>query len=192
MKAVRDLHSELLLLNTKSSIKPCAQNNIQCAAVSVDGSMIMQKVQELYNDKTLSLELKAIVELMVISGCRVSQALQINYKNISKNGQIKIVGSKNGLDIVVMPSKYKEFWASYRRASINFQSIYSRFALYRLFKQYGIYSKVGNSSKYSVCHSLRHELASDIATITNDKNIIANKLGHKSTNTQKFYIHNEK
>jgi hypothetical protein len=35
-------------------------------------------------------------------------------------------------------------------------------------------------------------LATDTATITNDKAIIASKLGHKSINTQKYYIHAEK
>lgn len=191
MKQIRDLQLELTRNNIKSSISPSAQNNIQCAADDGRFADMVAKLTRFYADKNLSIELKALVEILELSGCRVSQILQVHYKNISTHGQIKIIGSKNGNDIIVKPQMYKEFWLDYRRNGISFRSVYSRFALYRLFKHYGLFIKVESSQKKSVCHCFRHMLATDTATITTDKTIIANKLGHKSTNTQKYYVHKE-
>jgi site-specific recombinase XerC len=165
-----------------------AQSVKLCAGVSpvATGISVVYDLLRFNNDLTRCD--KAVLEIMLISGCRIGSVLFINSNSISPNGLVLVKAEKGGRDIIVSPVLYREFWLSKRLCNWSLSSERNRFYYYRLFKKYGVYSVVCGNFKASVTHLLRHELINDSDSISFDSRTIANYAGHNSLKSQESYV----
>jgi len=187
-KAVKrfDIHTNNI--RTKSVSKPIAQTTTLCDRVNVLDTITSNLEAAIYSDSSIPNSLKCLIEILSTSGCRVSQALQIKGSQISLSGRILIKAVKGGNDTIIQISKYKSFLISQRTNNNEIFDIYNRFFVYRFLKKKGIFFKFQNSSKTSVTHFFRHALAVDVNNLSHNANLIASSLGHKSLNSQKYYM----
>lgn len=135
---------------------------------------------------------KAVIELLMLNGLRISEVLNILPSDVLSNGYIKIKGLKHSNDRLVLPINYHQYWQTKFKSLLPLKLYYSRFYFYRLFKRIGIYSKYGNNKYNSVTHYFRHEIVLSMkASGINDLQI-SEFLGHKSKNNIKYYINEKK
>lgn len=178
--------------DTNAALDSSAQTNTLCAPGESKSCLDESLVLGLLADSSVPTSLRAIIELMFESGCRVSQAINVTHFNISKNGRICLQGSKGSNDVYYSSVRFKGYWLGYKTAKLLCNSDYNRFFIYRFLKQRGIFYKSEQSQKYSVCHAFRHNLATDIAHLSSDENFTSRVLGHKNSKSTQFYLHNEK
>lgn len=131
---------------------------------------------------------KAIAEIMLISGCRVSEALGIKTNSILANGQILLQGLKGSESRLVTPILYNEFWNNFSQDHSSIPAYYSRFFFYRLFKKYGISAQLSANSRSSVTHVLRYIYISNLLESGVDLVAIQNIIGHKSYKSTLHYV----
>lgn len=184
--------SKSFIRGTNAVLVPSAQTNTLCAPDDDQGCINELLVIALMSDSSVPVSLRAIIELMFEAGCRVSQAINVSHFNISNHGRICLQGSKGSNDVHYSSVRFRSYWLNYKKAKLLCCNDYNRFFIYRFLKSRGIYYKSDKSKKYSVCHAFRHNLASDIASISSDENFTSRVLGHKNVKSTKFYIHNEK
>lgn len=169
-----------------------AQTSVLCAPGSGRELAYQAAVTRFLIDSTQPVALRALVELMSISGCRISQALSISRFNISKNGRVTVKGAKGGVDVIASPAMYKSFFIDFKNG-LNCGFVdYDRFFVYRVFKRCGLWLAGFASEKKAVTHSFRHALVNDISSTTVSSEGIANILGHKSLKSQAYYVNKKK
>ena len=176
----------------KAELNPSAQTSGLCAQATGRESVYQAAVARFLVDYTQPVALRALVELLSVSGCRISQALSITRSNISKNGRITIKGAKGGVDVVALSVLYKNFFIDFRNGFNSGFSDYDRFFVYRVFKKYGLWLSDAASGKKSVTHSFRHALVNDISSTSVSSEGIAAALGHKSLKSQCYYVNKKK
>lgn len=176
----------------KFVLSPSAQTSALCAAGSGREAAYQAAVTRFLVDSTQPVALRALVELMQVSGCRISQALSISRTNISKNGRITLKGAKGGVDVIATPILYKSFFYEFKDGLNCGFADYNRFFIYRVFKRNGIWLAGFTSEKKAVTHSFRHALVNDISSTSVTQEGIANVLGHKSLKSQAYYVNKKK
>jgi len=172
---------------TKAVLSSSAPTTILCQPGKQGCSVSEVAWSAIMNRSDLVMMDKAIIELQLLSGARISQVLKISAKNIASNGVIKIVGSKGSSDIVISSIMFRSFWLSIKSSGLSISDHRDRFYMYRLYRQLGIYGKFGTSGKQSVTHSLRHELFTGMDELQVSKEVAAQKVGQKSMNSQNYY-----
>lgn len=136
--------------------------------------------------------LKAIIELMLLNGLRVSEVLNIKGADISASGIILVKGLKGSNNRFCSVSIYRDFWIKRRKIPETLGAVYSRFFLYREFKKLGISLLTNNSSKQAVTHAFRHMLVTGALSIEKDFTAAKNLVGHKSTKSTHHYDNTSK
>lgn len=131
---------------------------------------------------------QAVVEVMFLSGCRISQAIGIKPNQINVNGSIKIIGSKKSSDTIVFPVYSRNFWINNKSNIDSLLCLYSRFYFYRLFKKKGLVYKLNGKQNLNVTHSLRQLFIDSLAHSNIEPELIKKSVGHKSIKSQDFYI----
>jgi integrase len=180
------------LHSTKSEMKPSAQSAILCDVNDSDKLESERLWNVIHANSNIDTTLKAIIEVMLLGGLRVSEVLNIKWQNISNTGQIKYKSSKGSYDGFIYPVLYRSFWINCKLNRFVFPSSYNRFFLYREFKKIGISSENRFGTKNAVTHLFRKLKATDIFNIENDIDDVKEVLRHKNINSTKFYINENK
>ena len=134
----------------------------------------------------------AVIELLFLYGLRISEALEINSRDITAAGTIHIRGKKGSHDRYVRPVLYASFWELVRSTPLEMGGIYSRQYFYRVLKKYGFYALYGNNVNMSVTHMFRHEYARDVMSQFKNEENVQKSLGQKSKKSAKHYVSNKK
>jgi len=139
----------------------------------------------------LNLSCAAFIRLQFISGARISDLLNIKRSDVLSNGTIIIRQGKGSNTLIINISQDFEFWELYRQGYYVEISCFSYSFFYKLYKRYGliIFNEPGHNA--SVTHSPRKILAQTIYDSTNDIQIAASALGHRSTKSTEYYLTRE-
>jgi len=189
--------SALELLNskkppTKAVINPSAQFTTLCTSDNLTGARAALVCGLFALDSSLCTQDKAILELMFISGCRISEALSICSNDILKNGSIRLKGSKKSSDRIISIVLYRTFWLSNRTDIRNLFYSFNRFYYYRLFKKHGLSFLIPGKLNMNVTHSLRQLYIESMNEGNISNELIKTTIGHKSINSQEYYKLNGK
>lgn len=136
-------------------------------------------------------QLYYLIQFMIASACRVSEALAITPQMITSTGHVKIKAAKGSQDRIVHAGMSMEYFIKCRTSAKSPFENWSRWFVYRQFKKYGIGIQLRGRKNKSITHALRHEVAkanqSQQFTIKDTKK----QLGHKSPRSTKYYHESE-
>lgn len=140
------------------------------------------------SNNALSIETKALIELMGIWGLRVSEALSIKASNVTRYGSIFVDGLKGSQSRLIHPNLYLNFWKSVYQTKCLDISYINRFYIYRIFNKSGIFIQHAPGLNKSVTHALRYIFIANCIKMNMSTVDIQNVLGHKNINSTLHYI----
>lgn len=197
MSGTLAVHTDRLLFNpltnihgrgTKSVSNPTAQFTTLCEAPSfreLDRSYrYFQDVSSLDYEKIVP----ALIELMYLSGCRVSEALHIKASDILYNGQVRLSGLKGSKDRFISPSLYQYYWKIFREHHMSVPGHINRYYLDRVFKKHGLVLQDRYKRNIAVTHSFRYLFVYRMMLSGYDNSQIKDILGHLSINSTIHYV----
>lgn len=180
-----------MLVTSKLTIKPDVSSSAQssglltvndAAKLLSDSAMIF-----IYSDNGYPLLFKYLVYLLLVSGCRISEALNVRGCDVTGCYRIVLHGSKGSNNRVVFLPLLSEGGLGVTPPSVLVWGIYSRFYVYRVLKKHGIYlSKEGNKNM-AVTHSFRNAVAAELQLIVGSTAEKSIALGHKSQKSRQYY-----
>ncbi|NJK83479.1 MAG: phage integrase family protein [Saprospiraceae bacterium] len=121
------------------------------------------------------------------TGCRISEILSIEAKDILEDGRIIIQRAKRGEITALHPGDAIEYLIKCRLINMNPWDWLSYNFVWRAYKKAGIGEVVGKRQRQSVTHIIRHKIAAMIRNEGKNENAITGALGHKSKNTKEHY-----
>lgn len=171
----------------KSVLNPSAQSTKLCGVeyekyVSIDASRFVNG-----REFNLSQNDRLLIEIMSVSGCRVSEVLSVGWQQLGFDGSIYILGLKGSYSKIVKVTYMREYVIQLRTRKINPFMGLSRFYVYRLFKKIGISVKTVPGGKMKVTHAFRHDNAKSQELSGFDIDTTARFLGHKKVESTKHY-----
>ena len=176
----------------KSATKLSAQSRGLCSSLNPAIDDIFKEYNK-YNIRNDLIDIeKAVIELLMLNGLRISEVLNIKPTDVLSNGFISIKGLKNSKDRLVRPVFYGSKWRNNFTGLLPLKIYYSRYYFYRLFKKIGIYAKYGNNVYNSLTHYFRHEIVISMRNSGVDDRAISDFLGHKSMDSLKYYTNEKK
>lgn len=175
-------------VDVNAVLSSITQSTIQCEP----GSELAKAVKAIYTLLLRNTEVsrtdKAVIELQLISGCRIGSVLQITPKDVSEFGQVRIPPEKGGQSVIVTPQLYRDVWLGIRKQGLILSQFRDRFYFYRLYKKYGIYATIEGNTNSSVTHVMRHAAISGTESFDINERERANYAGQKSTKSQESYL----
>ncbi|NJL77433.1 MAG: tyrosine-type recombinase/integrase [Saprospiraceae bacterium] len=122
------------------------------------------------------------------TGCRITEALQIQSKDIDSLGRVKIKGLKGSESRIVYSTEAKAYMLGCKKNNIPVFSDFNRFHIYRVCKRYGIGKAYNENKVMSVTHYFRH-ISSLISRQVCEGNFeIQRMLGHKNEKSTNYYV----
>jgi integrase len=176
-----------VIQGTTSVPTPSAQITAQCAAGCLAESWQRQLVVARDALALHGKELACLVDFLIATGCRVSEALRIKPYDITIGGRIILKGSKGSKSAQYCVPECSQYFISCKKSGREPFGSFSRFQIYRIFKKHGISHTFGENQKASVTHLPRHIMALDITATTEDKQIVSDALRHKNEKNREFY-----
>lgn len=175
--------------NPSSSVKSsnaqipdlCYPGNLSALDLSVDHLLS-------HHCKELGTYEKAILELQVLYGLRITEALNIRYSDITSLGAIHVKGLKGSMDRLVYPVNYRNFWLVFSSNRVILSRGYNRYYFYRLYKKLGVYSIVSGNKNSSVTHLLRYQYIISLMKQNLELEEIRQLIGHKSIKSTLHYV----
>jgi integrase len=128
-----------------------------------------------------------LIQLLEVTGLRISEALAIRPWDISMKGMINIRSAKSSNNRLVHASSTLQYMLRCKELGVYPFDGLDRFYVYRQFKRLGIGAVYGDNKNKSVTHSFRHEVVLDSLTITEELNSAQQYLGHKSIKSTEQY-----
>lgn len=165
-----------------------AQFSALCQASSGTGAAVNAVYTLLERNESISRTDKAVIELQLISGCRIGSVLQITPDDISEDGMIRIPPEKGGVAVIARPFVYRSVWLAIKRTGMHISTFRDRFYFYRLYKKHGIYAHIEGNDKLSVTHVLRHAALAGTEQLNITDRERANYAGQKSEKSQNAYL----
>lgn len=135
---------------------------------------------------------KLLLYVMFLSGCRVSEALDIRPSRISPSGQVLIKGLKGSDDRIVNVGSMKRYGVDNIILASYDIELRSRFSMYRLLKKLGFAQYFGNSEVASVTHIFRHMYIREQAEQGIEVETMKRAIGHKNINNTKHYANGQR
>jgi integrase len=180
-------NTHLFYVRSKSVPNPIAQNTTLCAAGDTSKAANIDRDAMALAIKTKDELVYVLYVVLMVTGCRISEALSIAPHHITKNGSFKIVGSKGSGSRLYYDSSIAQ-----RLIDCKFNNIYifdrlNRFYVYRVFKSCGFMHKFQGNDKFSVTHLHRHLKALDAIEVDDNNDIVTDVLRHKSIKTKLAY-----
>lgn len=129
-----------------------------------------------------------VLDLLLFSGCRVSEVCNIAPEDILSDNQVLIRGLKgsgNRICTLGIMTGFLDF--KYRRSWMWSQGL-NRWYVYRICKEYGVYETILGNKKLAVTHSGRHELIVGLQKAGLKPAEIAELIGHKNVESTKHYL----
>lgn len=175
------------LVLRSSDRKLIAQTTAQCVPAGVELMTYSSAMTLIMERKHVDTTDAALIELLLIGGLRISEALSLTIFNISGDGRIKIKGLKGSNTRIVCPMLYVKYFLYCKQVKRDPFEGRTRFYYYRLFKKLGLVKYFGEDRRSAVTHSIRHQVIADLnkngATLAEIQQFI----GHKSINSTKHY-----
>lgn len=147
-------------------------------------------------DVTKNLKHKTIISLIYSGGLRISEAVNLQLRDIDSNRKlINIRGGKGKKDRIVMLSDkllklLKKYYKEYRPCQYIFEGDkggkYSTRSIQNVFVKSKKLSKI---NKQATVHTLRHSYATHLLEAGTDLRYIQELLGHSSSKTTEIYTH---
>jgi len=150
-------------------------------------STLVALVWDAIVNQALPIMVRAVLELLFVHGCRLSEILNITHSDVTKNGIIRIKGLKGSGNRVIRPVLYMDFWQGKDGVPLPLVSVYSRFYFYRLFKKLGIVYTFEKGGKKAVTHACRFLLAHGAKEFGESGTLTKAALNHKSINSSLHY-----
>lgn len=176
------------VIRSKSVTSPSAQTTRLCEPYTDNSKELDLRMASLLADNINDKRLCSVVLLLFESGLRVSEVLNINGNDITKDLRVKIKGLKGSNNKIIKLNDNYGFWSMLQGNNLSIKDDLNRFYLYRKFKQYGLSAVYGSNKKSSVTHLPRHELALDVYSSSEDIEDVKNCLGHKNVNSSEWYV----
>ena len=135
---------------------------------------------------------KLLLYVMFLSGCRVSEALDIRPSRISPSGQVLLRGLKGSEDRVINIGSMARYGVDNIILASYDIELRSRFSMYRLLKRLGFSQYFGESSVPSVTHIFRHMFVREQAEQGIELTTTQRAVGHKNINNTKHYANGQR
>lgn len=166
---------------------PSALIATQCDMAMYPMSTIRRQVDDLMKRNDLTDADKAVIELCILAGSRISAVLKLNSRNVRNDGKITIIQDKKSLNISYQPSYSLDFWLYVKKYGLSPFDGLSRFYYYRLFVKLGLVMKFGDNKRFSATHIGRHYQAL-INLNSSDFDFKDNNiLGHRNLKNLEYY-----
>lgn len=146
-----------------------------------------EKVQMILSRNDVEERLKMIIYLQNLSGCRISEILNIRSSDYLSNGLIKIIGLKRSSDRLIRIEKYTEYFSFCKANNKAPFSNISRYYVYREYRKLGLVVSFVDSNKKAVTHSFRYRYVQNLDRNNVDLNLIKQEIGHKNVKTTERY-----
>lgn len=171
----------------KSGIPSPAQTGTQCGTGSI--SEPAELVPESSKKRIMkeNPRLMHLINFMIASGSRISEALKVNHWEITKTGHVKLHQLKGSGDRIVHSGMAMQYLLNCAKSKQQPWADWNRFFVYREFKKFGIGLQLQGRKKKSITHSVRHTVAKQIKkagmTIEDSKQA----LGQKNVKSTTYY-----
>ena len=173
--------------NIKPEQIPSAQSSNLCDGGGVLAFLDDRLSKALILLRKKDLELFSCVSLLVSSGSRITEILNLSINDCTYKGRIYVRSLKGGVNRVVDGSCISEY-IDLRRGSngLLFPSL-NRYVVYRYLRSINYVHKFDGCKRSSVCHLPRHLMAMDVSLLDNKGDAVTVALGHKSSSNDVFY-----
>lgn len=170
-----------------SAMTPPAQTSGRCDN-GTDVETLTERVRNIVEGKTDAPKIvAAVLEILFINGCRISEAIDITGAHITKDGKILSATKKGSNQRILVSVIWSRYWQSLQGMKERISDIYDRYWFYRQLKKYGVYMDAPNSTKKAVTHSLRHLYIKNTKNINISNETISREVGHKSKKSITYY-----
>lgn len=177
---------------TKSGITPPAPTTTLLQPGSADVTPLFAIARNVIQNVNIPKVFRAVVELQMLYGLRITECLNITVADVSKHGHIKIRGSKGSNNRIVIPHLMLDFWLTATPSVLPIGNLYSRFWFYRYYKRVGLYAQFGSNQVKSATHLFRHLTLLQLKENFNDSNLSRQFIGHKNIKSTQHYEQREK
>lgn len=170
-----------------SAVSSLAQSTRLLKSQAVhDKAMSIVKGNDSYT-KDWDIVNRAVLELQMLYGLRISEVLSISSGQVNSLGYISIKGKKGSKNRIVRSSLFVPFWVDVVRNGYIIGMERSRFYYYHLYRRYGLCVSLPGSGVNAVTHSLRHIVIQSMKSDSFEIENIAEFIGHKnSKNTENY------
>lgn len=138
------------------------------------------------------LVVKAVLEVLFLNGCRISEVIDAPGTLIAATGHLVVKGKKKSGDRILVTSRYTDYWLGRRGKPERISDVYSRFWFHRYFKKYGVTLNIGSAQRQAVTHAMRHLLIRSTFDASQDLETIKDYVRHKSINSTRHYAQQKK
>jgi integrase len=145
-------------------------------------------IVELITTSSLTADLKCLLDVMLSSGCRVSEAISKRGIEVRLDGSIVIYQSKTKKYLVTRTQYHSDYLKKWRGRKYMSLSEYSRFQVYRIFKKYGLEAQFEGSTYSSVTHLARKINGALIYANTGNLDDVAKSLNHSNKKNSEYYV----
>lgn len=137
--------------------------------------------------KKYSQECWLVFEVLMSSGCRISEVLSIRAVDCMANGMVRIKGKKRSNDRIITCGGATDHIIRCRKLGVApFQNVNRKF-VWSVFKKFNIQLEVGSSGKKVVTHAIRHLVVASAKESQIDVNTTGSFIGHKNkSNTARY------
>jgi len=184
----RKTQNKLCDVRFNSVSNTTAQYPSSCDVVRELNAGLMLNVANFLSDTSVYIASRIALDLMLNSGCRVSEILNISHSDILGGGKVRIKGLKGSCDRIIISSRFSKELEDYRNNCVSPFYCFSRFMLYRDFKKHGIYMMFKGAKLNSVTHACRHLYVSDLKMAGLSDAEIQGNIGHKSKKSTEHYV----
>ncbi len=154
------------VLNTNAQIKkPCQPGRSHVATINTARHKLEANRARLGRYYELGL-------LMYYTGCRITEALNIEIGDITERGDVYIKGLKGSDNRLVTVQVIADFMVKAKRNQVNPFHHMNRFSAYRLYKQIGIGKLKKGRFHMSITHSFRDDFVKNTRSIEMSERIL--------------------
>lgn len=189
--STKKLFNFLSPLSDKDLVKPVktpsAQYTNSCATPYAPGVLLSTITSAYESAKINNPRLACLIEIQLLNGLRISEALSIHHTHINDLGQINIRGLKKSHNRLINSGSSVKFFLNCKKMRESPFETFSRFYAYREYKKLGLTFQFKGQSKNSVTHLFRHYLVGMNKENKVDLSTIQSFIGHKSIKSTEHY-----
>lgn len=191
-KQVNSLISGSMTKGSKrKEVKPVSNPFAQTVTKLSPGGVISAALEILYGKNSTNKEWdvidRAVLELQVLWGLRISEVIGIQPNDVSPLGQIRIRGKKGSNNRYVIGYQFISVWTGYVKKGNVIEDERSRYYYYHKYVRFGLYSSKKGKENRSVTHAFRHSLVELLQSEGYELSEISGVIGHKNKNNIKYY-----
>lgn len=176
----------------KSVLTPMPHTTKLCYNPDDMDKLIEQTRMKIEKIKNYDYGLYVIAIIQMTTGCRISEVLSIRTKDIMKNGTGVLRAKKGSNDRFFNWYFAFDYFQRNRKNLMGPFEQYTRFYVYKRYKQFGITHQFKENGKRAVTHIFRHLALTEAQHAFNDKELSSRLSGHKNKSNLKYYDHNQK